>query len=214
MKTKICTKRKVEKPIIEFYKRNDSNDGYRNECKKCVRDKSKKWRENNPEKYKELNINWAKNNPDKIKEISKKSSKKWKLKNPNYFKNYRKNRKKTDINFKLKLNIKEMVRRVLKLTGKTKNDRSINLIGYTPEQLKQKLELQFKPEMNWENHAIYWEIDHIIPIDWFLENNIINPKIINNLSNLQPLTCKENREKGNKFVNIHYNLDEINKLHI
>ena len=71
MKTKICTKCKVEKPIIEFYKRNDSNDGYRNECKKCVRDKSKKWRENNPEKYKELNINWAKNKSERERQENK-----------------------------------------------------------------------------------------------------------------------------------------------
>ena len=36
MKTKICTKCKIEKSIIEFGKDKYINDGYRNQCKKCL----------------------------------------------------------------------------------------------------------------------------------------------------------------------------------
>ena len=37
MKIKICYKCKIEKPITEFNKRKDSKDGYRNQCKECIK---------------------------------------------------------------------------------------------------------------------------------------------------------------------------------
>ena len=49
--------------------------------------------------------------------------------------------------------------------------------------------------MTWDNYGTYWEVDHIKPLslcDAFEEAW--------QLSNLQPLTCSENRSKGNKYV--------------
>ena len=44
----------------------------------CIRDSSKKWREENPEKRKAHSRKWRKENPEK----SKAGNKKWKKKNP------------------------------------------------------------------------------------------------------------------------------------
>jgi hypothetical protein len=50
--------------------------------------------------------------------------------------------------------------------------------------------------MCWENYG-EWHIDHIRPISSFDKND--DPKIINALSNLQPLWALENYIKSNKF---------------
>lgn len=36
MKTKVCSSCKVEKPLDQFWKRKDSKDGHRGECKDCL----------------------------------------------------------------------------------------------------------------------------------------------------------------------------------
>lgn len=143
-------------------------------------------------RYREKN----KNNPE-YKRKHKKSNKKWKENNPGYSNNYIRQRRKTDNKFKIKLILRNILNRVLNLTSQEKTTRTVKMLGYNSELLKNYLEKLFKPEMSWDNYGTYWEIDHIISIDWFIKNNITNPKIINNLINLQPLTCKENRSKGN-----------------
>lgn len=51
---KVCSICEVEQPLDCFYKRKDSKDGYRNDCRSCNDLKSKKWRDSNPEKRKEI----------------------------------------------------------------------------------------------------------------------------------------------------------------
>lgn len=78
---KKCTKCKLEKDIIEFGKRKDSKDGYRNECKECRKifmkeyslknknillEYSKEYRKNNKEKIKELNKNYQLKNREEL----------------------------------------------------------------------------------------------------------------------------------------------------
>lgn len=50
--TKTCSKCNIEKEINEFGKNKTKNDGYENYCKTCVKIKSKKYRETNPDKVK------------------------------------------------------------------------------------------------------------------------------------------------------------------
>lgn len=68
--------------------------------------------------------------------------------------------------------------------------------GYTPKQLIQRIECQFKEGMSWNNRS-EWHIDHKKPISKFIKGT--NPRIINMLSNLQPIWKHENLSKGNKF---------------
>lgn len=72
------------------------------------------------------------------------------------------------------------------------------LHGYTFEQLVARIEFQFKDGMSWDNRS-EWHIDHKKPIARFLEQGITDPKIINALSNLQPLWAKDNLSKSNKW---------------
>jgi hypothetical protein len=52
MKTKICSKCKIEKKVCEFNTRKNSKDGYRQYCKICHLEYSKKYVKENYQKYK------------------------------------------------------------------------------------------------------------------------------------------------------------------
>lgn len=63
-------------------------------------------------------------------------------------------------------------------------------------------ESQMKKHLKNCPHVVMGEdghVDHIIPISWFVGNNITDPAIINALSNLRPLWAKENLLKGAKL---------------
>jgi len=49
--------------------------------------------------------------------------------------------------------------------------------------------------LSWDNHG-EWHIDHIIPVSRFDES--VDIKIMNSLSNLQPLWAKDNLKKSNR----------------
>nr|CAI9752059.1 hypothetical protein YSBCXYJI_YSBCXYJI_CDS_0157 [Caudoviricetes sp.] len=72
-----------------------------------------------------------------------------------------------------------------------------NLLNYTLQQLKEHLESQFTPEMNWDNYGSYWEIDHIIPQNLFniTDENCLDFKICWSLLNLRSLEKSLNRQR-------------------
>jgi hypothetical protein len=70
--------------------------------------------------------------------------------------------------------------------------------GYTCKELRKHIESQFKDGMSWDNRG-EWHIDHIKPISLFLKEGEKDPKIINALSNLQPLWALDNQSKSCKY---------------
>lgn len=75
-------------------------------------------------------------------------------------------------------------------------------LDYSASDLRLHLELQFSPEMTWENHGKVWEIDHIKPLAAFV---IPIPDCEDfrrawSLSNLQPLLKHLNNAKGAKLL--------------
>lgn len=58
MKTKICSKCKIEKPIEDFDKHNSHKDGLRSECKKCHNEWKRQYRLKNKEKIREKERKW------------------------------------------------------------------------------------------------------------------------------------------------------------
>jgi len=69
------------------------------------------------------------------------------------------------------------------------------LIGCSWEFLKNHLEQQFKPNMNWDNYG-KWHIDHhkaMAKFDLFKEEELLE---CCNYSNLRPLWAEENMRKG------------------
>lgn len=88
---KTCSKCKVEKEYTDFHKNKSQNDGYKNQCKNCIKVSSKIYRNNNKSSIKEY---YQKN-----KTHIKCTQKTWRDENKNTLKRYNKeyNKKNSDI---------------------------------------------------------------------------------------------------------------------
>ena len=85
-------------------------------------------------------------------------------------------------------------------------------MNYSVEQLKSHIENQFESWMNWHNWGIYdaelwddedcptwkWQLDHIIPHSDLPYDTMEHPNFKKawELSNLRPLSAKQNYEDG------------------
>lgn len=98
-----------------------------------------------------------------------------------------------------------MLARVLKAANQPKSAATSEVLGYTPEQFKKRIECQFKPGMTWENRRHdTWHVDHKKPVAAFIAQGITDPRIINALSNLRPMWATENMTKGAIWMDINY----------
>jgi len=139
------------------------------------------------------------------KECGRVNAAKRRITNPNYAVEYRRNyqptlaqRRKTDPDYAMLVVMREMLRRVRRLTGLKKAKKTEEILGYTKSDLVSHLSKMFKPGMSWENHG-EWHIDHIIPVSVMIKRGITDPKIVNALSNLQPLWAEDNHRKSAKI---------------
>ena len=87
------------------------------------------------------------------------------------------------------------IRIFMKSKNITKKNKTFEIVGCTPEELKKHLENQFTDGMSWENHGLIgWHIDHIIPLSSAKnEDDIIK---LCHYMNLQPLWSLDNIKKG------------------
>jgi hypothetical protein len=115
----------------------------------------------------------------------------------NYFKIYKRNRLKLDINYKIRCNLATRIWYALKDICKSKSTEK--LLGCNIDFLREHLQKQFKPGMSWSNYG-KWHIDHIKPCASFNLNKPNEQKKCFHYKNLQPLWAKDNRIKSNKFL--------------
>lgn len=124
---------------------------------------------------------------------------------------------KTDPAFRIRSYLSRDINANLKKSGGSKNRKSIlNYLPYSMPELKQHIESQFEPWMNWSNWGRYnadswndndsstwtWQIDHIIPHSDLPYDSMEheNFKKCWNLSNLRPLNAKQNIIDGTTKV--------------
>ena len=106
---------------------------------------------------------------------------------------YQKNRRLTDINFRLMGNMRARICNVIQ--NKTTN--TFACLGTTIDEFKKHLEKQFDVGMTWNNYG-EWEVDHIIPISIGKTQDEICE--LNYYTNLRPLWKFENQKKSNKIL--------------
>jgi hypothetical protein len=140
--------------------------------------------QNKKEHRKEYLKQYREKNKEKIKEVKR---------------TYQKEKRHTDPIYKLISNFRTAIYTVLKENKLDKYTNYFNMVGYTAEQLKSHLEVQFKEGMTWENYG-EWHVDHIKPISSFTFETCEDEefKICWSLDNLQPMWGIENIKKGNK----------------
>src|SRR5258708_700452 len=96
-------------------------------------------------------------------------------------------RKKSGIRFR------NLIGRLVHGKGFKKKTKTSILLGYSIQDFRKHIEIQWSNGMNWNNHGNgegKWNVDHIRPINTFAENSPAN--IVNALSNLRPLWYNEN----------------------
>lgn len=187
---KYCQKCNIEKPLTDF-----SKNGQYGYCREC----SKLYYQENKEK---LTIYFGKyNKSDAHRQAVQK---------------YRKEHKEQELQLqrtKYQNNLDMRINRSISggiwscIKGNKANRHWEDLVDFTLEELKEHLESQFTPEMNWDNYGKYgWHIDHIIPKRslFYTSPNDLNFKICWHLSNLRPLWYLENlsRPKDGKDINL------------
>ena len=220
---KACNECGEEKELELFRKDKRNKDGRGGRCVACEanhdkiyreanRDKIAAYREDNRPKMASYNKKYREDNPDRITALGKKYReenrekldarlKKYRKENPERIAarhaEYTRNRYHNDPAFRLLLNLRTRLGKVLK--GATKHDSTVNLVGCTIEQLKSHLERQFTDGMTWENKG-EWEVDHIRPCASFDLTKKEEQFKCFNYKNLQPLWAGDNRRKSNKIV--------------
>lgn len=81
-----------------------------------------------------------------------------------------------------------------------KRNKTFDLVGCTPKELKEYIEKKFLPGMSWDNYQLNtWNIDHIKPLSLAKNiDDIIRLKLMH-YTNLQPLWALDNLKKSNKL---------------
>lgn len=130
---------------------------------------------------------------------------------------HEKRRRKADPVFRLRKDVSRSVWRALKKNFASKRGRSImSSLSYSMSELKDHLEKQFEPWMNWNNRGPYnpkiwddndsstwtWQIDHIIPQSSLPYTSMSDENFHRcwALSNLRPLSSRQNIIEGSSQI--------------
>lgn len=209
---KTCKKCNTPKSAESFYSNKKYKDNFDNICKDCRKEerilRSDEIDKYNKEYYKlnksselERCTNYKINNLEKIRSYQKEYNKKYKKENKEILnkKNsiYVSNKRKTDPLYKLKGNIRCLIKNSLNKIGFKKSKKTEKILGCTIEEFQIYLSEKFDSHMTMDNHGIYWHIDHIIPISSAKTEE--EALMLNNYKNLQPLYWLDNLQKGNKY---------------
>lgn len=165
--------------------------------KESLIERGRKYYDTNKDNILEKCKEYVKNNFDKTSNYQKKyrENNKEKLRNYKYY--YNKTRRETDILFNLRNNISHRVREFLKVKNITKNNKTFEIVGCSPQFLSEYLQKQFVDGMTWENRS-EWHIDHIIPLSSAKTEEEIYK--LCHYTNLQPLWAEDNLKKSNKII--------------
>ena len=110
---------------------------------------------------------------------------------------YLTNRRKVDLGFKLRGDLRVRLNGVIR--GKNKVGSAVRDLGCSVLEFQAYLESLFQPGMTWKNHGKYgWHIDHKIPLSSFDLTNRSQFLQACHFSNLQPLWAVDNLKKCNR----------------
>jgi hypothetical protein len=228
MERKICSKCKEEKEVCEFQKNSHSKDGYRSECSLCSKNRkklipkekilnyAKNYREKNKELIRERQRKYyhicSQNNENlkkikkekpirtkKTKEEIKIKRQEWIRKNREIINEKKRTKYKEDVFYKLSFNVRNRLNTYLKSVNIRKKNKTFEIIGCSPLELKIHLETQFTNGMDWNNHGVNgWHIDHKIPLSTAKNEDEFFK--LSHYTNLQPLWSQDNLKKSNKIL--------------
>jgi hypothetical protein len=230
MKSCIKCENVFEVNSINFYKRNQSKDGFESMCKNCKKEydkqyktvnkekvytQCKEWNKLNKEKLIETTQNWIQNNQERHKEIKKNAFQKHMLNPENkhkrreYDREYVKQKRQTNIEYKIKDSVGSIINYHLK---ERKSKSTIEYLGCSIEEYIVYIENMFLQNMSWENYGAVWEIDHKIPLSSFNLTQEENIYEAFKYQNTQPLFKTTEIAESFGYVDQIGNRNKSNKL--
>ena len=191
---RLKNKEKLQADRKKYYLENKSKinancNDYYTKNKEQITVYKKKWQENNKEKR---SIQQKEYYLEHKEEIDK------------YCNKYKIQRRKIDVNYRMRDSLRVRIRLALK--GQNKSTSTMKLLGCTIKFLKTHLQSQFTKDMSWANYGRKkavkcWHIDHIRPCASFDLSKLSQQRKCFNYKNLQPLWAKDNIAKGAKWNN-------------
>jgi len=167
--------------------------------KEKIKDRRKKYNEKSREKRSEYDKIYNKNNKLKRSEYHKKYRKDNREERNKNFNKYQNKRKKEDLVFSLKCNIRSLINNSFKRGNNKfkKDEKTEKILGCSIIFFISYISLKFKNSMTIENHG-EWHLDHIVPLATAkTEDDVIR---LNHYTNFQPLWAKDNMSKSNKII--------------
>ena len=187
---KECNNCKKWTIITNFYKDSSCWDNLTNKCKSCCRKLHKIY-------FKEYYLK----NKDTLNIKIKHSYFLNKEKRNTRAKLYKREQRKTNLNYKIKDVLRARVQSAIKKNSKF--EKTLQMLGCSISYLKEYLKSQFQEGMSWDNHGFgrdKWNIDHIMPCVSFDLSKLEEQRKCFHYSNMQPLWQPDNFKKGAKIV--------------
>jgi hypothetical protein len=183
------------------YNKNNPNSNYhkkyREDNKDLISERRKIYYQKNKEKVKQKVKEYNVNNKEYVNQKKRENRENKKDEYNKKWCEYVKNRKESDPLYKLSCNIRNLISQSFKNQFTEKSKKTIEILGCDFEMFKKHLESQFTEDMNWDNYATYWQLDHKTPISWSESEEDVYK--LNHYTNFQPLFWKDNISKGNRW---------------
>ena len=180
---------------INKEKRKVRQKSYCDANKDKLNSKSKAYNKVNKDKICSYKKDYRETNKEKLK-VQKKN---WDIINKEKVNIYFKNKKKTDIQFRLSCNLRNRLYHAINRNFKAGS--AVRDLGCSISELKSYLESKFSSGMTWDNWALDgWHIDHIKPLSSFDLTNRQQLLEACHYTNLQPLWATDNLIKSDKIL--------------
>jgi hypothetical protein len=151
-------------------------------------------KEKNSEKFRTLSTKYYYNNREKRLEYNKKYNNINREKRNEFLKT----KKINNPIYRLSHNVRGRIYTFLKNNNIIKQNKTFDIVGCSPEFLKEHLENQFTEGMSWDLMGKYIHIDHIIPLSSAKTEDEVYG--LCHYTNLQPLWAEDNLRKSNKIL--------------
>jgi hypothetical protein len=135
---------------------------------------------------------------EKIIERERNRVNEWSKNNRKFINEYKRKKRNDDSLCKLTDNTRRRINKFLKSNNITKNNKTFDIVGCSPEFLKEYLEKQFTNGMSWDLLGRHIHIDHIIPLSSAKTEEEVYK--LCHYTNLQPLWAEDNLSKGSKIL--------------
>lgn len=194
---KICIACLVEKDASSFSRASAKSDGLFPKCRDCQGAYYRAYYAANGEKVREKTAAYQKAN----RAVQRKAKLKWQKTNKEkhlaYRREWHKKKYASDPLYRMNFAIRGCLRRTAAAARRNKVTLGSSRVNFSPEMLRQRIEMNFRPGMSWSNYGD-WHIDHRVPVARLIRKGVTDPAKINCLANLAPLWAIENMMKGKR----------------